>query len=129
MLKGDFLWYALSGAAAGILGGMGMGGGTALVPLLTILFSVPQHLCQAVNLISFVPMAFVALIIHFKNKMVELNGFLYAVIPATVTAVAGGLLSANLSGEILKKSFGAFLIVLSAVQFFADKIQKRAKTP
>ena len=37
--------------------------------------------------------------------------------------------SANLSGDALKKSFGAFLIVLSAVQFFADKLQKKAKTP
>lgn len=129
MLKGNFLLYALSGAAGGILGGMGMGGGTALVPILTILFSVDQHLCQAVNLISFVPMALLALVIHFKNKMVELNGLFYAIIPALFTAAAGGIVSAYLSGETLKKSFGAFLIVLSAVQFFADKIQKRAKTP
>lgn len=129
MLKGNFLPYALSGAAGGVLGGMGMGGGTALVPILSILFSVSQHLCQGANLISFVPMAIVALIIHFKNKMVELNGLFYAIIPALLTAAAGGILSANLSSEILKKSFGAFLIVLSAVQCFADKIQKKAKTP
>ncbi len=129
MLKGNFLLYVLSGAIAGVLGGMGMGGGTALVPILTIVFSVPQHMCQAVNLISFVPMAVVALVIHFKNKMVELNGLFYAVIPAAFTAVTGGIISANLSGDALKKSFGAFLIVLSAVQFFADKLQKKAKTP
>lgn len=86
-------------------------------------------MCQAVNLISFVPMAVVALVIHFKNKMVELNGLFYAVIPAALTAVTGGIISANLSGNALKKSFGAFLIVLSAVQFFADKLQKKAKTP
>lgn len=129
MLNGNFLLYAISGVAAGILGGMGMGGGTALVPILTILFSVSQHNCQAVNLISFVPMAIFALIIHFKNKMVDLKGLFYSVIPAVFTAILGGVISSNISGEALKKSFGAFLIVLSVVQFFAEKLKKKTKTP
>ena len=68
----EYLFYALAGLAGGMLGGMGMGGGTVLIPLLTILLGVPQHAAQAINLISFLPMAGVALIIHFKNGLVEL---------------------------------------------------------
>ena len=36
------LWYALSGLAAGVLAGMGMGGGTLLIPLLTLALGVGQ---------------------------------------------------------------------------------------
>ena len=54
-------------ALGGIIGGMGMGGGTLLIPLLTLAAGVEQHLAQAINLMSFVPMSIVALIIHKKN--------------------------------------------------------------
>ena len=40
MLK--IILLAVSGIAAGVLGGMGMGGGTILIPLLTIFFNVGQ---------------------------------------------------------------------------------------
>lgn len=43
--------------AAGLLGGMGMGGGTILIPALTIFLGVEQHAAQAANLIAFLPMA------------------------------------------------------------------------
>ena len=65
-----YLWYALAGVLAGIPGGMGMGGGTVLIPLLTVFLSVAQHPSQAVNLITFIPMAVVVLIFHIKNKLV-----------------------------------------------------------
>ena len=32
----EFLWYAVAGVLGGVLGGMGMGGGTVLIPLLSI---------------------------------------------------------------------------------------------
>ena len=62
---------AVSGIAAGVLGGMGMGGGTILIPLLTIFFNVGQKEAQAINLVSFIPMAMVSLVIHIKNKRVK----------------------------------------------------------
>lgn len=39
----EFLWYAVAGVLGGVLGGMGMGGGTVLVPLLSIFYAVEQH--------------------------------------------------------------------------------------
>ena len=47
----------LAGAIGGIIGGMGMGGGTLLIPLLTIFLGISQKLAQAYNLISFLIMA------------------------------------------------------------------------
>ena len=57
----------MTGIAAGVLGGMGMGGGTLLIPALTTIFGVDQKLSQAINLTAFVPMAAVALFIHAKS--------------------------------------------------------------
>ena len=75
----EYIWYSFVGILSGVLGGMGMGGGTILIPLLSIFYGVNQHIAQATNLISFIPMASVALIIHLKNKMVEFKGILYII--------------------------------------------------
>ena len=45
----SFILYLLAGFFSGMLGGMGMGGGTVLIPALTILFRVEQHIAQATN--------------------------------------------------------------------------------
>lgn len=113
---------ALSGIAAGILGGMGMGGGTILIPLLTIFFNVGQKEAQAINLVSFIPMAMVSLAIHIKNKRVKKEGLLWIIVPAVLTSVGGGFAAQAVNGEVLKRIFGGFLLLLSVVQFFSEEI-------
>jgi len=108
----------LTGFAAGILGGMGMGGGTLLIPLLTIFFSVSQHSAQGINLLAFIPMSVIALVIHFKNKLISFKEAVIMIIPAFFTAAAGSLIAVNTDAAVLKKLFGAFLITLSAFQIF-----------
>lgn len=112
----EYVWYALSGLLGGVLGGMGMGGGTLLIPLLSIFCGVSQHAAQAVNLVSFIPMAAVALIIHAKNKLVGFGGALVIIIPGLITCVGGCFLAKAMSGEILKRCFGGFLTALSVFQ-------------
>lgn len=113
---------ALSGIAAGVLGGMGMGGGTILIPLLTIFFNVGQKEAQAINLVAFIPMAIVSLAIHIKNKRVKKEGLLWIIIPAVLTSVGGGFAAQAVNGEVLKRIFGGFLLLLSVVQFFSEEI-------
>ena len=38
----EFVWYGIAGVLGGIFGGMGMGGGTVLIPLLGIFYNVNQ---------------------------------------------------------------------------------------
>lgn len=113
---------AVSGIAAGILGGMGMGGGTVLIPLLTIFFNVGQKEAQAINLVAFIPMAMVSLAIHIKNKRVKKEGLLWIIVPAVLTSVGGGFAAQAVNGEVLKRIFGGFLLLLSVVQFFSEEI-------
>lgn len=122
MLK--IILLAVSGIAAGVLGGMGMGGGTILIPLLTIFFNVGQKEAQAINLVAFIPMAIVSLAIHIKNKRVKKEGLLWIIIPAVLTSVGGGFAAQAVNGEVLKRIFGGFLLLLSVVQFFSEEITK-----
>ena len=92
---------------------MGMGGGTVLIPALTIIFGVEQHVAQATNLIAFLPMALLTLSIHKKNGLVKTEGLSFIVIPAFLTSIAAGFAAAMLPSVILKKLFGAFLVALS----------------
>ena len=119
-----WLFFALTGLLGGLLGGMGMGGGTLLIPLLTIFTGVSQHEAGAVNLVAFVPMAIVARIMHLKNKLIKKEGLAFVIIPATVLGIAGSVLSSLTDGVLLSKIFGGFLIVLSIVQFFSLPLRK-----
>ena len=116
---------AVSGIAAGVLGGMGMGGGTILIPLLTIFFNVGQKEAQAINLVAFIPMAIISLIIHIKNKRVKKDGIVWIIVPAAITSLGGSFAAQALDGEILKRIFGGFLLLLSVVQFFAKEIEEK----
>lgn len=107
----------LCGILGGVLGGMGMGGGTALIPLLTILCGVEQSAAQGINLLSFLPMAALALSIHAKNGLLEKQGILPMILPALLFSVLGSLLAAYLPQEALRKGFGVFLVILSLFQF------------
>ena len=80
----------LFGFLAGIVGGMGMGGGTVLVPLLSFL-DMSQKTIQAINLISFLPMCCVALVFHAKNKLIEHKHVWWLIVPAIAMAVVGAL--------------------------------------
>ena len=113
----------ISGVAAGVLGGMGMGGGTILIPILTIFFSVEQKAAQAINLVAFIPMAIISLIIHIKNKRVKKDGIVLIIIPAALTSLGGSFAAQALNGEILKRIFGGFLLLLSVVQFFDSQLK------
>ena len=119
------LLLALVGVFAGVLGGMGMGGGAILIPLLTVFFGVDQISAQAINLVAFIPMAIVSLIIHLKNKRVKTKGLLWIILPAAACSLAGSFFALAVSGSLLKKCFGGFLIALSVFQFFSDKIMER----
>lgn len=92
---------------------MGMGGGTILIPALTIFLGVEQHVAQATNLIAFLPMALFTLNVHRKNGLLKTKGLAVTVVPALISSVLAGFLAVLLPSFALKKLFGAFLVGLS----------------
>lgn len=118
-----YIFLVLAGMVGGLIGGMGMGGGTLLIPILTIFLKVPQHIAQWINLIAFVPMAIVALIIHCKNKLVEYKKILPVLIPALATAVLSSFLAINAEANLLRRLFGGFLILMSIYSLIMTLIE------
>lgn len=121
-----FLVYLCAGLLGGILGGMGMGGGCVLIPILTVLCGVPQHMAQAVNLFTFLPMAAISLRVHAKNGLLDTRGVLWTALPATLLSVLGALFVQGVPGGALRVGFGVFLCLLSLVQLAAGIKSLRA---
>lgn len=120
----EVLWLILIGLVGGILGGMGMGGGTLLIPLLNIFLSIEQNIAQGINLLAFLPMSVVALIIHFKNKMVNVKQSFWIIISGVLSAIGGAFLANIVEPKNLKIYFAIFLILLGIFQFISIFIFK-----
>lgn len=108
--------YITFGFLAGILGGLGMGGGTLLIPLLSVFLNMNQKLCQGLNLLSFLVMALFSLIIHYRNGYLSLRGTPYIIVSGVIFSILGAFLAGVISGESLKMTFGIFLCLLSLIQ-------------
>lgn len=114
----------------GIVGGMGMGGGTLLIPLLTFAAGLDRHLAQAVNLFAFLPMSIAALVIHGKNGYVRLKSAVPIIVLAAIGTVCGSFLAAYAGGYMLRALYGVLLICLGVrglIVTVVGIIKKRAK--
>ena len=113
-----FLVWLTAGIAGGVLGGMGMGGGTVLIPILTIFCGVPQHMAQSVNLLTFLPMSALSLRVHAQNGLLDTKGALWMMVPATVLSALGAVFVQGVASGALRVGFGIFLCLLSLYQFY-----------
>ena len=107
----------LGALIAGVAAGMGMGGGTILIPALTLIMGVAQHDAQLVNMIAFLPAAIVAIMIHKKEGRIDVKGMLPMIVLGIVGAAAGAYVASLIEGNVLRKIFGAGLMLLSVRQF------------
>jgi len=112
----NLFYLILAGVISGVIGGMGMGGGTLLIPILTIFLSFEQKSAQAINLLAFIPMSLVALIIHIKNKLVDLKVGIPIMLVGILFSAGGSYLASILSNDILKKIFAVFLLLVGINQ-------------
>lgn len=120
-------WEILAGVFGGVVAGMGMGGGTLTIPILTIFLNYEQLRAQGINLIAFLPMAVVALVIHIKNKLVDFKSTWMLALVGSVFSLGGALLANHIANSLLKKLFAIFLIGLGVWQFIELKKEKNNK--
>ena len=115
------------GMLGGIIGGMGMGGGSLTIPILTLFLHFEQLKAQGINLVAFLPMSAIALIIHAKNKLVEFKRtYLLAGIGCVFSFLAS-IIAVHMKNIVLKRLFAVFLIVLGVWQIVEIIKQKRSK--
>lgn len=109
-------WEILAGIFGGIIGGMGMGGGTLTIPILTIFLGFEQLSAQGINLIAFLPMSVVALIIHMKNHLVAYKQTWLLALVGSIFSLLGAIVANKMPNIALKKMFAVFLIGLAIWQ-------------
>lgn len=101
-----------AGIVFGIIGGMGLGGGIVLVPVLTFIFSLSQHSAQGLCLAAFMPASAVALFLHFKNKMIDIKKVLLPAIFGAAAAYFGAKAAILTDGETLRYIFGGVILII-----------------
>ena len=106
----------LAGIIGGTVGGMGMGGGTLLIPIITIFLSFTQIQAQGINLVAFIPMSVIALIMHTKNHLVRYKETWLLCVFGAIVSFLSAMLATHLNNGILKKLFAVFLILLGVWQ-------------
>ncbi|MGN1163008.1 MAG: sulfite exporter TauE/SafE family protein [Christensenellales bacterium] len=111
------LWLILIGLISGIISGMGLGGGTIMIPALTIFLGIPQTVAQGINLLAFIPSAIVAIIIHSKNGFIRTKNILWIILPGLIFSVVGASLTNYIPRNIVRIVFGCFLIAIAVWQF------------
>lgn len=104
---------------SGIISGMGIGGGTILIPALILFFNISQQSAQGVNLISFIPTASVAIIAHLKNKNILGKLSLLLIIGGLCGAILGSMLASSISSPVLRKLFGIFLLFMGLYEILS----------
>lgn len=109
--------FFLLGLVTGAIGGMGIGGGTILIPSLIFLTSLPQQTIQSINLISFIPVAIVALVIHYRNGNILLKLSYPLIFFGLLGTYIGSKLALTVSSILLRKWFGAFLLIMGLYEF------------
>lgn len=117
----------LIGILSGIVTGLGMGGGSILILILTTFLNTEQHTAQAANLIFFIPTAITAIIVHFKNKNVDKQVGKKLLYSSMVGSAVGAYLTSFVKTQNLRKYFGIFLLVVGILEII-DTIKKIYKS-
>ena len=124
-----YLLLFISGVVAGFAAGLfGIGGGVILVPMFNYFFSsylgVPEELGFKISVATSLAVITVSTLftsgVHVLSGKVDLKELL-KLLPWVFVGIAGGVLFSYLiSGHILKKIFGVFLLSLS-VKLITDR--------
>jgi len=113
------------GFASGIISGMGIGGGTLLIPALVFLAGTRQQIAQSINLLVFIPSAIAALFVHARKHNIEKGLLLKLAVTGCIGAVIGSLLAVKLDSALLKRFFGIFLFIMGIYEITSKSKSKK----
>tara|TARA_R110001592_G_scaffold356543_2_gene658666 strand:+ start:36625 stop:37407 length:783 start_codon:yes stop_codon:yes gene_type:complete len=129
--------YLIAGIFAGITAGLfGVGGGLVVVPILIFIFQwqgvspeVLTHLAIGTSLATIVFTSSSSVIKHNQKGSVLWAIFKPMSIGIMLGAVLGVFTVVQLEGDLLKKMFGVFAILVSIKMMFKVKVEKRKPLP
>ncbi|MBI3578093.1 MAG: sulfite exporter TauE/SafE family protein [Ignavibacteriales bacterium] len=112
---GNIVLYVLLGLTAGALSGLiGIGGGIIIVPALVFLFGLSQHQAQGTTLALLVPpIGILAAWTYYKQGYVDLKIAAFVCAGFLIGSLLGAKFAVGMSEGILRKIFGAVLLVVA----------------
>ena len=108
----------LIGVFSGVFSGIGMGGGTVLIFLLTLFLRLEQHIAQATNLIYFIPTAISAIIVNYREKNIDVNLAKVMSLYGVIGAIIGATISINTNVQKLRRIYGIFLAIIAIHEIY-----------
>lgn len=111
----EIVGLLLLGLIAGtIAASLGIGGGVMYVPVLVVAFSFDQHVAQGTSLAVIVGTTIVGTITHARLGNVRWRISIPVGIGGVLGAIAGSWIALGLEGDVLRRMFGVFLLVVAA---------------
>ncbi len=101
---------------SGMIGAMGMGGGAVLIIYLTVFKNTEQFKAQGINLFFFVPIALFSVIVYAKKGYIRWKTVLPLSAGGLMGALAGVFAADMIGADIIKKAFGAAILLLGILE-------------
>lgn len=109
---------AVIGFLSGAIASMGLGGGFVLLIWLTLFEDMAQRSAQGINLLFFLPIAFISVIMHLRAGLID-KRLVWSMIPGGIIgAVLGTLGSQIIGNDLLRKLYAVFLLAFGLRELF-----------
>lgn len=102
-------------ALIAVLVGLGVGSGGLFIIYLTAALSIEQLTAQGLNLLFFLAASAGGIAVHLFCRRVRLSLFLPFALFAVPGAILGAYIAGLVPGDILRRIFGGFMIVLGSI--------------
>ena len=115
IVRTSWHWLALIGLFGGFLSGtLGVGSGILIIPALALGLGLAQKTAQGTCLAVMVPMALTGALRYSRNSetKMDLQVILILAACAVIGAVVGSSVAQWVPGLVLRRCFGAFVIVV-----------------
>ena len=111
-----WIWVALLGLAGGVVAGMfGVGGAILIVPGLVLLAKVPQHTAHGTSLAALLlPVGLLGALEYYRRGHVNIPFAVLLAVGLFLGAFLGAKLALTVPEVLLRRGFGAFLLLVSA---------------
>jgi len=106
------------GTILGFLSGLGIGGGSLLILWLTVVLQTDPLTARSMNLLFFIPSALVACFLRIRSGNLKIKPLLPAILSGCIAAALFSWISTALDVGILKKLFGAVLLITGVRELF-----------
>ena len=121
----EFAMFIVLGAIIGFVGALvGIGGGIVAIPMLAIVFDMPQQLAQGTGMVMIVANVLFAVHGYNKNNKIDFKGVSLAIVVNVIVTYFASMLVQGVDPDLLRNCFAVLLFLLSLLYFWQTRPRK-----